>query len=399
MIKKYKKRPYYFKQIKPFIGKNIIKVLVGQRRVGKSYLFYQLMDEIKRLDPRANIIYVDKESYEFDAIKTYHDLLDFINEKKDKRHKNYVFVDEVQEISQFQRAFRSLHSHRQFDLYCSGSNAELLSGDLATYLSGRYVEFTIHSLSYKEFLNFHQLANNQTSLQKYIKYGGMPYLKNLDLNDELGFTYLENIYNTVVLKDVVARFNIRNVHFLDSLIEFLADNIGSLVSAKKISDFLKSQNVQITPNTVLNYLSYLGSSFLIYKVARKDVRGKKIFEIGEKYYFEDLGLRHSLIGFRSGDINQILENIVFIELLRQGYKVFVGQLGEKEIDFVGEKQGKKLYIQVAYQIPNQKVMQREFGNLLEIQDNYPKLVISMDESTQGDYRGVKHISITDFLLG
>lgn len=396
MVKRYIKRAIYLDKVKPFIDKDIIKVIVGQRRVGKSYLLFQIIDLIKREHPQANIIYINKELNEFDALKNYQDLLSYVKANT-KGKANYLFIDEIQEIENFEKALRSLKAEDKYDIYCTGSNANLLSGELATYLSGRYVEIKVFSLSYPEFLMFHKLEENKESFLKYIKYGGLPYLINLALNDEVIYEHLKSIYNTIILKDVVARYKIRNVSFLENLTEYLADNIGSLVSAKKISDFLKSQKIKISPNIVLDYLSFLVNAFFVLKVSRRDIQGKKIFEINDKYYFEDLGLRHALVGYRQVDINKILENLVFLHLQIAGYKVTIGQLKDKEVDFVGEKQGKKLYIQVAYLVTDGN-KEREFGNLLAIKDNHPKIVVSMDElAEESNYQGVRHINIRNFL--
>ncbi|MCX6800185.1 MAG: ATP-binding protein [Candidatus Falkowbacteria bacterium] len=397
-MKKYIKRGLYINKIKPYINKNIIKVIVGQRRVGKSYLLFQIMDLIKEQRKTANLIYINKELNEFESIKNYQDLIKYIKQKTKKSCKNYIFIDEIQDINKFEKALRSLNAEELYDIYCTGSNANLLSGELATYLSGRYIEIKVFSLSYKEFLNFHKLKNNPDSFSKYIQYGGLPYLYNLELTEDVVFPYLKNVYNTILLKDIVVRHRIRNVLFLENLVEYLCDNTGSLVSSKKISDFLKSQKINISTNIVLDYLSFLEQAFFIFKVSRSEVQGKKIFEVNEKYYFEDLGLRHSIVGFKQLDINKILENLVFLHLKILGYKVTVGQLGSKEIDFVCEKSGEKMYIQVAYLI-NDENKEREFGNLLLIQDNFPKLVISMDEAIgKNSHEGIKHINIREFLL-
>ncbi len=398
MIKDYITRPYYLDRIKPYIGKDIIKVITGQRRAGKSYLLFQIMDVITASDPKAQIIYINKELYEFDFIDNYKVLLEYIKEKGKGKKKGYVFIDEIQDIDQFEKALRSLSAEGGYDIYCSGSNAGLLSGELATYLSGRYVEIKVFCLSYIEFLDFHKLKNNSDTFLKYVKYGGLPYLINLKLEDDIVFDYLKNIYNTILFKDVVKRHGIRNIAFLERLTLYLADNAGSLVSAKKISDFLKSQKTNISPNVVLNYLSHLESAFFILKVRRSEIAGKKIFEIGEKYYFEDLGLRHTIIGYRQNDIGRVLENLVFLHLKRSGYEITVGRIGEKEIDFSCEKKGERLYVQVAYMITDQRVHDREFGNLLHIKDNFTKMVVSMDEMTGGKFKGIKHVNIRDFLV-
>jgi len=398
MIKRYIERPIYLDRIKPFIGKELIKVLVGQRRVGKSFMLFQIMDLIKRGDENANIIYIDKESHNFESINDHKSFLKYIEGKSDDdKIKNYLFVDEIQDIENFEKTLRSLNATGKYDIYCTGSNAKMLSGELSTYLSGRYVEIEIHGLSYLEFLKFHKLNETEDSLLKYIKYGGLPYLIHLELVDEIIYDYIKNVTNTILFKDIIARFKVRNVDFLERLVEYISDNIGSLVSAKKISDFLKSQKINISPNIVLDYLSHLSSAFFIYRVQRQDIKGKKIFEINEKYYFEDLGLRHSTIRYNQADINKVLENIVFKHLKVLGYKIRVGQLGKKEVDFVCEKDGEKRYIQVAYMITDEN-RDREFGNLLEIEDNYPKIVISMDNLiSKTSYKGIKHINLRNFL--
>jgi len=395
--KTYIPRPKYLEMVRPFMGKEIIKVFTGQRRVGKSCIMAQVADTIKQADKKISIIYIDKEKYEFESIKNYHDLTKYILNKTGGA-KTCVFIDEVQEIEGFEKAVRDFARSGKYDVYISGSNSELLSSDLAGKLSGRYIEIRVHGLSYGEFLVFHKLEKSMDSLEKYIRYGGLPYLVNLKLNDEQVFGYLKNVFDAVILKDVVSRFEIRNVNFLERLIEYLAGNLGSLVSAKKISDFLKSQNINLSPNTVLNYLSFLQSSFFITKAPRIDISGKKIFEIGEKYYFEDLGLRHVIVNFKQVDINKILENLVYCRLIGLGYKVFVGQIDNGEVDFVAEMKGERIYVQVAYLIASGKVEKREFGSLLAIKDNYRKYVVTMDKMAGGSIKGVTHLHILDFLI-
>jgi predicted AAA+ superfamily ATPase len=399
MIKTYVKRDRYLAAIEPFIGKDVIKVIIGQRRVGKSCLLLQVMDAIKDKGiPASRIIYVNKELHEFEDIQDHRDLLEYVSRKGPKSGRACVFIDEIQEIAQFEKALRSMQASGRYDIYCTGSNARLLSGELATTLGGRCVEVKVFGLSYAEFLKFHKLVENPDAFAKYIRYGGLPYLANLKLDDEVAYEYLRNIYGAILLKDIVARHGVRNVNFLERLVEFLADNTGRLVSAKRISDFLKSQRIQISPNVVLNYLSLLASAFFVFKVPRADVVGKKVFEIGEKYYFEDLGLRHSIIGFRPNDVEKVLENLVFLQLKMQGFKVAVGKFGEREIDFVCEKAGERLYVQVCYLLTDEKVRDREFGNLLAIPDNFPKLVVSMDELPGRTVKGIMHVSVREFLL-
>lgn len=398
MNKIYQKRPFYIAKVEPFIGKDIIKVLIGQRRVGKSYILLHLIDIIKAKDKKANIVYINKEENEFDGIVNYRDLIVYAEKNSITKKNNYLFIDEIQDIDGFEKALRHLFAKNSFDIYCTGSNARLLSSEIATGLSGRYIEIFVHTLSYGEFLRFHKLPTADESFLKYIRYGGLPFVTNLKLNDEIVYGYLQSIYNTIILKDVVARFKIRNINFLNRLLDYLADNIGSLVSANRISDFLKSQKIKTTPNIVLDYLSFLTSSFIIHEVNRANIKGKKIFEINEKYYWEDLGLRNSLVGYKASEIGKMLENLVFLHLSRLGFKIYVGQLGDKEIDFVAEREGKKVYIQVVYLVGDNATRDREFGNLLEIPDNYKKIVVSMDKTFGQDYKGIKHFQITDFLL-
>lgn len=397
MIKQYIKRGHYLDRIRPFMQKPIIKVLVGQRRVGKSYLLFQLMDELSdRGVKKESIIYINKELHEFESIRDYRDLLRYVKQKATGQN-TALFIDEVQGIAQFERALRDFHASEKYDIYCTGSNADLLSGELATYLSGRHIEIEVYSLTYPEFMLFHRLDNTEETFLKFLKYGGLPYLINLDLDDTVVYDYLKSITNTIMLKDVVARYNIRNVAFLERLVEYLADNVGSLVSAKKISDFLKSQKTNISPNVVLNYLHFLSAAFLVFKVQRSEIGGKKLFEINEKYYFQDCGLRHSIVDYSLSDINKMLENVIYMHLRASGYNVTVGRLGNREVDFVCERKGERLYVQVAYLIPDKKTWDREFGNLLKIQDNYPKIVVSMDKMTEGGEKGVQHMQVLQFL--
>ena len=395
-MKIYIKRESYIKKIKPFIDKGIVKVLIGQRRVGKSFVLFQIIDEIKKINKKANIIYINKESNEFEFINDYKDLLEYIKEKQDKKNKNYLFIDEIQDINKFELAIRDLVLKDNFDIYITGSNSNIFSSELATFLSGRYIEIEIKSLSFNEFLKFHNLKKNKESLFKYMKFGGMPYLVNLELTEDIVYEYLKNIYNTIILKDVVFRNDIRNAEFLNRLIEFLSDNIGNLISANKINDFLKSQKVEISINTILNYINFLNQTFFIQKVKRQNIIGKKIFEINEKYYFEDLGIKNSIFGYKESDINKILENLVYSHLKNLGYNVFVGVIENKEIDFVAFKNDKKIYVQVCYLLFNKETKDREFGNLLSIKDNYEKIVVSMDQISN-NYMGIKNINILDFL--
>lgn len=393
----YTPRNRYIQQVEPYIDNSLIKVLVGQRRVGKSYILFQLMDEIKRRSPATQIIYINKEDYSFDAIKTYKDLIEYIASQKEPNRKLALFIDEIQDISEFEKALRHFHNYDDYDIYCTGSNAQLLSGELSTYLVGRHIQFRIYSLSYPEFLEFYKIESNNDSLFKYIRYGGMPHLVNLKDEERVYKEYLNNIFNTIVLRDIIMRYNVRNISFLNDLMHFLADNTGSIVSAKRISDYLKSQQINLSPKLVLEYLSHLESVFVIDRVKRANIVGRKIFEIGDKFYFEDLGIRHSLIPYQQKDINKILENLIYHHLRYLQYTVYVGKLEDKEIDFIAERGNEKIYIQAAYLIGDESTHQREFGNLLSIDDNFRKLVISMDEFAEGNYKGIEHWHIRTFL--
>ncbi|MEA3464973.1 MAG: ATP-binding protein [Thermodesulfobacteriota bacterium] len=390
-------RDVYLSRVEPFIDKDIIKVFTGQRRVGKSCLMLQVMRFIDSRHQPGHIIYINKEDYQFDKLNNDEDLYRYILKNHSETEKNYIFIDEIQEIAGFEKVLRDFNARVDYDIYCTGSNSNMLSGELATHLSGRYIEINIHSLSFAEFMQFHQLDKLQATLLKFLKYGGLPYLIHLELKDEIVFGYLKSIFNTIILKDVVSRHNIRNVNFLERLVKFLADNTGQILSAKRISDYLKSQQVKLSTNSVLNYLSFLTESYFIRPANRYDVVGKRLFEVQEKYYFEDLGLRHTLVGFRQVDIGKVLENAVFNHLEYVGYTVLVGKLGDREIDFVAVKDDNTVYVQVCYLLPDQQVIEREFGNLLAIKDNYRKIVVSMDEFAAGDVKGVEHQHILDFL--
>lgn len=394
-----KKRATYIERIKPFMRKSVAKVLTGQRRVGKSFLLYQLIEEITAQEPKANIIYINLEDFAFSSLQTAEDLHAHIVSQSRETERNYIFIDEIQDIPGFEKVIRSLLLSDNNDIYITGSNAKMLSGELATYLSGRYIEFKIYSLSYPEFLEFHGLTESQESYDLYSRYGGLPYLLNLPLIDETVNEYLKSVYSTIVFRDVVSRYKLRNTLFLEKLIQFLAENIGNLFSAKNISDYLKSQYSTISVNQIQSYTEYLSNAFLIHQVERYDLIGKRVFEIGEKYYFENMGIRNIVIGYRITDKAKILENLVYNHLLYKGYEVRIGYYGDREIDFIAEKNGEKQYIQVALKIDNQKTAEREFGNLLKIQDNYPKIVITEDTFDGNSYEGIQHCPIRQFLMG
>ena len=392
-------RKPYLDKIEQTLGKDVIIVLVGQRRIGKSYLLRQLKDE-KAQDSSANIIYVDKEKKEFDDIRDYHDLNAFIDGHRVKGKTNYILVDEIQDIAEFERTVRSYREEPDTEIVITGSNSLMLSSELTTLIGGRYKEIYVQALSYNEFLTFHQLPDNDDSLAKYINFGGLPGLQKIGLDENDVREYQQDVLNTVLLKDVIMRNNIRNPVFLDNLIRFLADNTGKIVSANSISKFMRSQGQSITSTAVINYIKALCETYVIHKVNRYDIHGKRLFESNDKYYFEDNGIRNCLGGGnREGDIEKVMENVVYNHLVRLGYEVTVGQLQASEIDFVCSKStGERVYVQVAYIIADEATRQREFGNLRAIHDNYPKYVISMTPLvTRSNDGGIIHLNLRKFL--
>lgn len=386
-------RDIYLSRIRPFIGKNLIKVISGQRRIGKSELLKIIRNEL--IDSQVECIYINKEDYEFDSISDYHKLIKYV-EDNSSSEKVALFIDEVQEIGEFEKALRHFHTKGNYDIYVTGSNAQLLSGELATLLSGRSIVVEVYSLSYPEFLLFHKMDDNETSFETYVTVGGMPNLIHLPLEKNIISDYLRNIYNTILVKDVITRHNIRNVSFLRNLATFLADNTGSITTAKSISDYMKSQQIKISPSIVQDYLGYLSEAYFIHSARRSDLKGKRILESGEKFFFNDIGMRNALVGYKQSDISKILENIVYLHLRVAGYEVTVGQERNKEIDFVATKKNELLYVQVCYQLNSQKTVDREFGNLLAIKNSYPKMVVSMDKTSGATTLGIRHIHIRDF---
>ena len=378
-------RQQYIEHIHRFIGKGLIIALTGQRRVGKSYIIHQLVTEIEAVNPDANIIYINKEKTKYADIRNAEDLSRYLDGKLKEGADNYLLIDEVQDCQ----------------IVVTGSNAKMLSSELSTYLGGRYIEIHILSLSYREFLTFHNLNDSDDSLMKYLSFGGLPHLYRLGLeNEDMVWEYIQNIYNTIVLKDVVQREGLRNVTLFENLMSYVSDNAGQLVSASSLSKYLKSQRVKLTPLSAINYLKAASNAYIINKVLRYDIHGKRLLETNDKYYFEDLGLRNMLAGpDRTGDIEKVIENAVYLHLKNLGYKISIGTLPNGEIDFVAEKGGTSVYIQVAYLIADEKTMEREFGNLLKIQDNYPKYVISMNPmSRPQNHEGIIHLTLRQFLM-
>lgn len=392
-------RQHYLNKVERYFGKNTIIVLTGQRRVGKSYLLKQLRDQ-KQNEDNSNVIYIDKEKREFDSIQTYRELNDHIEHYYQKGKKNYIFIDEIQDIEEFERSVRSFHTEPDAEIVITGSNAKMLSNELSTLIGGRYKEIYIQSLSYQEFLTFHNLSDSDDALSQYIQFGGLPGLVKIGLEEDDAREYQMDIYHTVLLKDVVMRNQIRNVTFLENLVRFLADNAGKLISANSIAKFMKSQGENVTSTVVSNYIKYLTEAYMIHQVNRFDIHGKRLFENNDKFYFEDHGIRNALAGgSREGDIEKVIENIIYQHLIYLGYTVTVGQLQAGEIDFVcTAKSGQRKYVQAAFIIADEATREREFGNLRAIKDNYPKYVISMTPLvTRNDDNGITHLHLRKFL--
>ena len=393
------RRQSYIDKIEKYLGKETIIVLVGQRRVGKSCILKMIRDD-KMADSDNNVIYIDKEKWQYDAIQTYRDLNEYIEKHWANDKYNYILIDEVQDIEEFERSVRSFRTEPNTDIIITGSNASMLSNELSTLIGGRYKEIYIQSLSYNEFLEFHNLSDNDESLSLYIQYGGMPGLAKIGLEEDDAREYKIDIYHTVLLKDVIMRNQIRNVPFLENLVRFLADNIGKLISANSIAKYMKSQGESITSSVVINYISFLCEAYILHKVNRYDIHGKRVFENNDKFYFEDNGVRNAIAGgTREGDIEKVIENIIYEHLIRLGYQVYVGQLQAGEIDFVCTKpEGQRIYVQASFIIAEQATREREFGNLRSIKDNYPKYVISMTPLlTKNDDDGITHIHLRKFL--
>ena len=394
-------RQHYLDKIERYLGKDMIIVLTGQRRVGKSYTLRMVRD-LKAKNENNNIIYIDKEKKAFDHIKSYQDLNAYIDAHYQTGKMNYILIDEVQEIEEFERTIRSYRTEPDAEVIVTGSNAKMLSKELSTIIGGRYKEIHVQSLSYKEFLQFHDLQDGDDALSKYIQFGGLPGLIRMGLDEDDAIEYQKDVLNTVLLKDVISKNNIRNISFLEKLTNFIADNIGKIISATSISKFMKSQGTNVSPDTIIDYAQYLEDAYIIHKVSRYDIHGKHLFESNDKYYFEDHGLRNAKAeGTREGDIEKLIENIVYQRLISLGYTVNVGQLQAGEIDFVCTKKAgtQRIYIQTSYIIADNATREREFGNLHNIKDNYPKYVVSMTPGvTRNDDNGITHLHLRNFLM-
>ena len=390
-------------RIRPFMNTDLIKVFTGIRRAGKSVMLELVKNELKESGiSEENFLCINFEQFSnsqyLDVQSLYKKIVDF---QKNTKGKIYLFFDEIQEVTGWEKCINSCRIDFDCDIYITGSNAKLLSGELATYLAGRYVEFVIYPFSFAEFFEMNLIKNpnvdKATCFMQFLKTGGMPFLSNFPDDDSAKSQYLIDIYNSVVLKDVVKRNNIRDVDTLERIVAYAFSNIGHIFSATSLSKYFKSENRKISHDTILNYLKFCSDAFLFYKINRYDLEGKKIVTVNEKYYCADHGLREALFGKNIQNIDQVLENIVCLELLRRNYKVYVGKKGDLEIDFIAEKQGKKIYIQVAYLLANDETIKREFSVYNFVKDSYPKYVVSMDE-LDFSQNGIIHKNIKDFLL-
>ena len=390
-------------RIRPFINTDLIKVFTGIRRAGKSVMLELVKNELKESGiGEENFLCINFEQFSnsqfLDVESLYKKITDF---QKNTKGKIYLFFDEIQEVDGWEKCINSCRIDFDCDIYITGSNAKLLSGELATYLAGRYVEFVIYPFSFAEFFEMNLIKNpnvdKATCFMQFLKTGGMPFLSNFPDDDLAKSQYLIDIYNSVVLKDVVKRNNIRDVDTLERIVAYAFSNIGHIFSATSLSKYFKSENRKISHDTILNYLKFCSDAFLFYKINRYDLEGKKIVTVNEKYYCADHGLREALFGKNIQNIDQVLENIVCLELLRRNYKVYVGKKGDLEIDFIAEKQGKKIYIQVAYLLANDETIKREFSVFNSVKDSYPKYVVSMDD-LDFSQNGIIHKNIKEFLL-
>ena len=394
-------RDNYLKKLIACKDTEFIKVITGVRRSGKSTILlmfknYLLDNGVKEED----IIYINFESVIYDDIKTYKDLYKYVKEKI--KNKTYLLLDEVQNVNSWEKAINSFKVDFDIDIYITGSNAYLLSSELSTFLSGRYVEIKVYPLSFKEYLVFNNYdkSNLEDKFNEYLKYGGLPAITLIKDNNDLILSYLSDIYNSIVKKDIIDRNNIKDIALLENIIKYLANNIGSSISSNKISDYLNSNKIVEKSNhqTIDNYLNMLEKSFIMYKAERTDIKSKSLLKTLGKYYISDVGIRNIILGFRNIDEGHLLENIVYLELLRRGYRVNIGKTYDYEIDFVAENPNSIKYFQVTKSLLNEQVKERELRSLESIDDNYEKIILSMDKNLSNDYNGIKVMNIIDWLL-
>lgn len=389
-------REVYLNKLISIKGTPDIKVITGIRRSGKSKLLEEYIEWIETHEPDSNIIYIDLTQLKYEALKEYHALNNYIEDKFERKKSNYVFIDEVQMCEQFELTINSLHSTGRYDIYVTGSNAFLLSSDLATLFTGRTYEIEVYPFSFSEYLNYYGISDIQSAFDAYIKEGGMSGSYLYREQDEK-YKYLADIFDTLILRDIRQKYKIRNVALMEKIADFMMDNISNLTSSRKIADTLTKNVDSINHKTVGSYLDYLCNAFAFYKVRRYDIRGKKYLTSNEKYYLSDHAFRFAKLGTRNLDYGRVMENIVALELMRRGYEIYVGVLYKKKIDFVAVKQNEKIYIQVSDDISNEKTFEREVDSLLKIKDAYPKILIARTKHEQYQYEGIQVIDIAEWL--
>ncbi len=399
------KREIYLKHLRNFIDKPFIKVLTGLRRSGKSTILKLLCDEFKiKGVAEGNIIFINFESFEFTEVDKADKLYKFIQSRILNNQRYYILLDEIQEVVGWEKAVNSFLVDFNVDVYITGSNSRLLSSELATYLAGRYIEIHINTLSFAEYLLFkrerthEQITNRYHEFDYFLRMGGFPVLHTGEYTYETAYKVVFDIYSSAILRDTVQRYNIRDVELLERVVKFVFDNIGNKFSAKNIADYFKNQFRKIDLNTIYNYLNALEGAFIIYRIPRYDIKGKEILKTNEKYFVGDQSLLYAVMGFKDRLISGVLENIVMLELIGRGYRVFVGKSGDKEIDFIAERNEMKVYVQVAYKMTEPSTIDREFRPLLEIRDHHPKYIVTMDELWKDNIEGIRHKHIADFLL-
>ncbi len=395
-------RKFYLKKVEQFLNNDLIKVFIGQRRVGKSYLMRQVIKKLLTSGVnRKNIFYLNKEIVDFDEIKTHLDLkkiIDIYKEKIEPKGKVYYFFDEIQEVKNWEKIVNSLSQDYRYksEVFISGSNSKMLSGELATYISGRYIDFEIFPFSYVEYVKYFNLKKSKETFLAYLHNGGLPEFFQLKTEESKRY-YLQALKNTIILKDIVDRYKIKDVKLLEKILDFISDNIGNTFSSANITNFLKSKGRRISFDTVSNYLKYLTETFLIHEVDRFDLKGKDILDSGKKYYLNDLSFRNFVFSTFDEGLGGHLENLVYLYFRANNWKIYIGKIEDKEVDFVIEKCGKKKYVQVAHSLSSKKVIAREFGNLEKIRDSYDKMVITLDDKAFGDRNGIEHKLIWEVL--
>ena len=402
-------RAHYLTRLRQFLDAPVITAVVGLRRVGKSVLLRQFAASLRG---ERQVVYVDLESLEFDQVRSARDLTDLVEDATRPDQPRVVIVDEVQQVPGWERAAAALNSQERTQVVISGSNARLLSAELATHIAGRYVTLQVFPLTLAEFEELYRQrpgagaapvdaapTDEAALLRRYLRLGGLPGLLHTDLSDLVVEQMLTDIVNTIFIRDVIRRHRIRDVALFEAIARFAVDSVGSLVSAKRIADFMKSQRRSAAVDTVLNYLAHLGDAFLLNAVQRQELRGRKLLQVNHKYYLGDVGLRNGIAGYRESDVGGVLENLVYLELKRRGYRVTVGVAGSREVDFVAESGAGRCYVQVAYLLDSRATIERELSAFAAVADAYPRVLLTLDPYQPADFAGVSHRSLADFLRG